>query len=109
MRKQLNKHNWSFESLSKSAFLEKVEDKMATSDPDEPERTPEFVMSIVDPNIIKSWEKKERSSHKFLLNSKPSTLNDLLIDRPGNNKTKDLYFNPKLSPRKSKRASLESK
>ena len=50
---QLAKHNWSFKTLSKSCFLTEVKDKLVTDDPDEPVRSPEFEISIVDPNLIK--------------------------------------------------------
>jgi hypothetical protein len=40
--------------------LNEIEDKHKSSDPDEPERSPEFEISIVDPNLIKNWEKEER-------------------------------------------------
>ena len=63
------KHNWSFKTLSKSCFLTEVKDKLVTDDPDEPVRSPEFEISIVDPNLIKDQERKDRTKAQVVQSS----------------------------------------
>ena len=109
MKVQLSKNNWSFEALSKSVFLTQCEDKLATSDPDEPLRSPEFELSVVDPNMIKEWEKQERSSCVNLMGANKSVTFNEMVQRPhilskdGQSSIKnssDFYFNKRLSPKK---------